>query len=288
MTVLDVLRNFREKKYRVNEETIGFVERLGISAGVVVKLRELKQEKDLAEGEFLNLLREQVGKLGVQQQSRILEAAAIASYHAEIEFPVVRLVVCDEAPQFKWVTEELALCWVHDGRHYKKLVPYVAYHRELLEEFLGRYWGFYDQLVKYREHNSVEEKVRLSLEFDELFTMVTGYKELDERIAKTLEKKEYLLRVLEHPEIELHNNPAELGARMRVRKRDVSFGTRSEAGTKAWDTFMTVVATAKKLGVSLYKYLQDRISEAYQMPSLAEVIDERAKVLNLGASWNTS
>ncbi len=36
--------------------------------------------------------------------------------------------------------------------------------------------------------------------------------------------------VLAHPEIPLHNNPAELGARARVRKRDVSFGPRTREG----------------------------------------------------------
>ena len=40
--------------------------------------------------------------------------------------------------------------------------------------------------------------------------------------------------VLKHPEIPLHNNPAELGARRRVRKRVVSYGPRSEQGAKAF------------------------------------------------------
>jgi len=53
---------------------------------------------------------------------------------------------------------------------------------------------------------------------------VTGYQALDERIAKTRSKKAALLLVLEHPEIPLHNNASELGARRRVRKRDVSLG----------------------------------------------------------------
>ena len=94
--------------------------------------------------------------------------------------------------------------------------------------------------------------------------------------------------VLAHPEIPLHNNPAELGARARVRKRDVSFGPRTREGAKAWDTFMTLAETATKLGVSFYHYIHDRVSGAYQMPALADLIEERAKNLNLGASWNTS
>jgi len=125
----------------------------------------------------------------------------------------------------------------------------------------------------------------LTGEFDALFSSVTGYDALDERITKTKAKKASMLMVLEHPEIPLHNNSAELGARKRVRRRKISFGTRSEDGTKAWDTFATLEATAKKLGVSFFEYIYDRISGAYEMPSLADLISRQTELLRLGASW---
>jgi hypothetical protein len=128
----------------------------------------------------------------------------------------------------------------------------------------------------------------LSDTFDCLFSTVTGYDALDARIAKTEAKKSHLLMVLRHPEIPLHNNAAELAARQRVRKRAVSFGPRSEKGIKAWDTFHTLCSTAKKLGVSIYRYIHDRVSEANQMLSLAELIAQRAAQLNLGSSWDSS
>jgi hypothetical protein len=74
----------------------------------------------------------------------------------------------------------------------------------------------------------------------------------------------------------LHNNPAELGARQRVRKRDISFGPRSLQGLASWDTFMTLVATAKKLKVSFFAYVYDRVSGAMTLPSLAELIKQRS------------
>ena len=67
-------------------------------------------------------------------------------------------------------------------------------------------------------------------EFEQLFGQTCGYEQLDERKALTLAKKEPLLMVLSHPEILLHNNPAELGARQRVRKRDVSLQARTRTG----------------------------------------------------------
>jgi hypothetical protein len=96
------------------------------------------------------------------------------------------------------------------------------------------------------------------------------------------------LAVLRHPEVPLHNNASELGARARVRKRAVSLGPRTEEGVRAWDTGMTIVETAKKLGVSVYEYIKDRLSGAKQMPSLAQIIREKANQLRLGASWDSN
>ena len=53
------------------------------------------------------------------------------------------------------------------------------------------------------------------------------------------------------------------------------------------DTFQTLLGTAKKLGVNFFHYLRDRIGGASQMPSLAGLIQQRAKDLKLGASWES-
>lgn len=177
---------------------------------------------------------------------------------------------------------------MHDGRHDKKLIPIVEHHKKLLAGFRNQYWDYYRELLKYKEHPTPEEAARLEQRFDELCGTTTGYEALDERIEKTRENKAGLLAVLRHPEVPLHNNASELGARARVRKRAVSLGPRTEEGTRAWDTGMTIVETAKKLGVSVYEYIKDRLSGARQMPSLAEMIREKAKQLHLGASWDSN
>ena len=117
---------------------------------------------------------------------------------------------------------------------------------------------------------------QLDAEFDQLFSTVTECKQLDERIQKTKEKKKGLLMVFKMPEIPLHNNAAELAARVKVRKRDVSLQTVTDAGTKANDTFMTITQTANKLGVSAYAYIHDRVSNKFEMPSLAQLIREKS------------
>ena len=113
---------------------------------------------------------------------------------------------------------------------------------------------------------------------------MTGYQALDRRLALPRDKKPELLLVLDHPELPLHNNPAELGARQRVRKRDVSFGPRSPAGSAAWDTFMTLAATTRKLGLDFAAFLTDRFTQAGQIPPLADLISVRAAQLARGSA----
>jgi len=186
------------------------------------------------------------------------------------------------------LTEDLGGCWVHDGRHYKKLTPVVAAHRQALNDFLDSYWDFYAELLTYKQRPTAAEADRLSDTFNRLFSKVTGYDALDERIAKTRAKKDTLLMVLKHPELPLHNNASELAVRRRVRKRDVSFGPRTDAGKKAWDTFMSLAATTKKLGVSFYEYICDRVSGVNKVPALADLITQQAKQRRLDASWKAS
>jgi hypothetical protein len=286
LSVLDALRNGRARRFRLNDEALGYLASTPLSKATRNWLSAECSDLDWDEKTFVERLDTNWPKLNVQQRQAILSAAAVAAYHAEVDTPLVRLLVCDDAPQFNWLAEEMALCWVHEGRHYKKLMPVFVHHIELLNDFRKQFWEYYDQLLAYQQQPTPEESARLETEFDRLFSTCTGFDALDARIAKTREKKKSLLMVLKHPEIPLHNNPAELDARQRVRKRDVSFGPRTQDGVKSWDTFMSLAATARKLGISFHQYIHDRISKANQIPSLASLIEARASELALGASWS--
>jgi len=206
----------------------------------------------------------------------VRDALAVSFYRTQSRVPVVPLLIVDDAAQFNLLTEELALCWVHEWRHYKKLEPRLEFHRWRLDTFADAFWTLYRRLLAYRQHPTAAEAAALTSAFDTLFTTPTCYGHLDHRARLTLAKKEHLLQVLRHPEIPLHNNPAELGARQRVRKRDVSLAARTEEGVAAWDTFQTLVETAKKLGVNITAYLRDRLTGRHALPSLASLIAHHA------------
>ena len=77
------------------------------------------------------------------------------------------------------------------------------------------------------------------------------------------------MKVLVLLEVPRNCYAAELAARAKVRKRGMSLQTITEEGTKANDAFMTIVQTAKKLGVSEYKYTCNRVGSAFEIPFLS-------------------
>lgn len=275
-TVLDVLTDFAPRHYLYNSEAQTLLNGFKLSDKAQSAVDAVLTVDGVMDETQFAAHAAGLHALGPRQLDHLAEACAIAYYRQQTDFPVINTLLADDAPQFKLLTQHRGLCWVHDGRLYAKLTPLVPSHQWALADFRGRYWSYYTELRKYQREPSPERKAGLSKEFDTLFSTATGYEALDDRIAKTLLKKTALLRVLDLPQLPLHNNDAELAARVQARFRDVSYQTRSAAGTKIKDTFMTINQTAKKLGVSFYDYVYDRVSGRFEMPSLAELITQRA------------
>lgn len=276
LTIIEILQNVAEAPLLFTEQTAAWLDTFAVPQWAQRVVAGWPQQVELTYAQVKALINTDLNRLNDQQQARIFEAAALTAYYSQTTQPIIPLLLSDDAPQFRDVTAEQALCWVHEGRHYKKLTPFLDYHRQLLDDFKTKFWRFYDKLQRYRASPAPQQAAVLSREFDTLFSTTTGYQALDRRIAKTKAKKDKLLMVLRHPEIPLHNNPAELGARRRVRKRVVSFGPRTADGVAAWDTFMTLAATAKKLGISFFAYVYDRVAGVNALPALADIIKHRS------------
>ena len=189
-----------------------------------------------------------------------------------------KILLSDDARQYLGIAMWHALCWIHEIRLCKKLNPVIEYHRLLLEKFISKLWDYYDRLNDYRDNPDEKVKAELEKQFDELFSTITGYADLDKRIALSKEKKEELLQVLKFPEIPLHNNPAELALREGVVKRKISNGTRSEDGKAAWENMMSIMDTCRKHGISLYEYIKDIFSGNREMTRLSILIAQKASV----------
>ena len=276
LAVLGVLQNTDELHYRLGQETLQLLEaEFSIPEKWEQEIAGLG-EVVFAEPQFTTLLDDWFGKRNGQLRTAIEHASAIVYYRHQNSVPVVRTLVCDDAGQFKLLTDKLALCWIHEGRHYEKLSPVVGRHADALDAFQNQYWSYYGFLQDYRAGPFEELADYLRREFDALFSTRTGYAALDDRIAKTESKRDELLTVLSEPSVPLHNNASELGARVSARRRDVSLHSRSERGVRAMDIFTTIVQTAKKLGISAYAYLRDRLSGLFELPTLAQSILQAA------------
>jgi len=184
LTVLNVLTNRKELTYCFNEHALGILKQLIISKKYFKKLEKLKSENIFNQHEFERLILQHLRESGERVKSKISEAAAIAAYRKGAD-RLVKVLLCDDAPQFKLICEMLALCWVHDGRHYKKLRPVYKYNAKTVNAFLKKYWKYYHKLADYKKSPDSELAKRLSDEFDQLFSTVTGYNQLDDRISKT-------------------------------------------------------------------------------------------------------
>jgi hypothetical protein len=281
LTLLEILQNTSDLRFRLGQETL---ELLTSEFTVPQKWRPVLEavgEQEFDRASLKSLLDAWFGDGHVQLRTALEHAAAIVYYRHQTSLPTVRTIVCDDAGQFKLLTDRLALCWIHAGRHYEKLSPVVPRHVALLDAFVERYWDFYQSLQDYRAGPNDSLAAALRLEFDELFSTRTGYEALDDRLAKTAAKKDELLTVLSDPSVPLHNNASELQARVSARRRDVSLHSRSEHGARAMDIFTTIVQTCKLLGISGYAYLRDRLDQHFELPSLAESIQTAVQNANL-------
>ena len=278
LSIIEML-SFAGTKLLINDTAFEVMTMMNIDAPIITALKAHASSTFLSTSRFNDIIDTILaGKKQKQVRKLLLEAVTIAAYRQSPY--AIKQLIADDAPQFKLITEALGLCWVHEGRHYKKLNPIFKKHKQATERFVEQFWSYYHELVAYKKLPTPELAIALRKKFQTLFATQTGYDKLDKQITATSKKIGSLLLVLEHPSIPLHNNPAEHMARRQARARDIHMHTMSEEGTNVKDTLATLVGTAKKLSVNIFDYLHDRITQTFSMTALAELITIQAEQLN--------
>ena len=186
-------------------------------------------------------------------------------------------IISDGAGQFRLL--EHGLCWVHAERLINKLIPLTEEHLKAVEGVQDQIWQFYQKLKNYQKltaREQEEQKARLESRFEEIFSQSSCFEPLDLVLARLKRRKAELLKVLEKPSLPLHNNASEQDIREFVKKRKISGSTRSEEGRRCRDTFASLKKTCRKLGVSFWNYLRDRVCNHNKIPALAKLIAEKA------------
>jgi uncharacterized small protein (DUF1192 family) len=179
-------------------------------------------------------------------------------------------IVSDDAGQFNVFLH--ALCWVHAERSIEVLVGYTARQRKWIESIKEDIWDLYKRLKKYRFNPDNKTKADLEKGFDVIFGQKTGYASLDKALKHIHQNKPELLLVLDRPDIPLHNNLSERDIREYVKRRKISGSTRSEDGRLCRDSFTSLKKTCRKLGISFWQYLLDRVHDYQQIAPLQDVM----------------
>lgn len=213
--------------------------------------------------------------VGKDRHVRIATEGALLGSVVHHGFSKELVVLSDDAGQFNILLH--ALCWIHAERTIHRLVPCSEKESKAIEDIRARIWQLYRDLKAFKE--TPDEKIKTDLEkrFDEIFATQTCSEVLNAALSRVASNKEQLLVVLDRPDIPLHNNLSERDIREYVKKRKISGSTRSAAGRRCRDTFTSLKKTCRKLGLSFWDYLYDRVSKAGKIAPLPDLIRARVR-----------
>jgi Transposase IS66 family len=267
---LQVLRG-ASTVYAINEIARDYWKQQGLSASAIENLSG--GPSSFADEAAWQAWLAQAG-LAAERLVRIATEGALLGCLIEQGVSPQLVVLSDGAGQFDILVH--ASCWVHAERPLTRLIPHGEEHRLAIARVQMMLWELYQDLKSYRQRPDAGSKRVLESRFDELVGSKCGYPSIDGVLKEMRDRKADLLRILEQPEVPLHNNGTESDIREYVKKRKISGGTRSAAGRRCRDTFTSLKKTCRKLGVRFWSYLQDRLGRVGQVPRLSELIRRRA------------
>jgi uncharacterized coiled-coil protein SlyX len=217
------------------------------------------------------------------QAVRLVTEAALLGGLIEHGVDSHLMLLSDGAPQFNVLVH--ALCWVHAERALRRLQSNTAQQRQNIEDMQQLLWQYYQQLKAYQQAPTADGKGLLEQAFDQLFgRCFLHHASLNTVLSQFRARKAELLRMLDFPQLPLHNNAGESDIREYVTRRKVSGGTRSDPGRRARDTFVGLKKTCRKLGLSFWQFLMSRLRGDGQIPPLPDVIRAMASGLRHIAS----
>lgn len=255
----------------INDQALSYMAEQKLPKYQLTKLSCIKDKIYKNETQWNNFLKRQ--RIKTDRHIRIATEGALIGSITHNGFNPDLAIISDDAGQFKVFLH--GLCWVHAERSIQKLVGYSDHQNKLLEKVKTDIWKLYRALKKYSHNPSESQKLKLELRFDKIFTRKTGFASLDMALKRIYQNKSELLLVLNRPDVPLHNNLSEKDIREYVKKRKISGSTRNDAGKRCRDTFTSLKKTCRKLGISFWQYLIDRIEYQNKYPPLAQIMESQ-------------
>lgn len=271
LNFLKLLQGGKEE-YVINEDALDYLKRVNVPGYFPGYVSLCLGSKFTTLMDWMHFLRDR--HITHEVEIRFLTEAALYASVIQNGIPRNLGVHGDDAGQFDVFYR--SLCWIHEERHYRKLIMTTDETRAELECIIDQIWAIYQSLKTYKKSPSKDASESIEKAFDVIFQQKTSSPTLNHQLEKTYSKKQKLLKVLQRPETPLHNNSSETCARAAKIKLKISGGTRSDLGQKVRDTFLSLKQTCLKLGINFMSFLQDRVHGQYAIPRLASIIYERA------------
>jgi Transposase IS66 family len=270
LNFLEVLRG-EHRDYVINEVAIAYWQKYELAAALITSLTE--GPTHFGDAVVWQARLQALGATGTRVVRIATEGALLGSLIAHGVSPELT-VLSDGAGQFTILVH--AACWVHAERPLARMIPHNQEHRLEIERVREQIWELYRDLKVYQQQPQPEQIPLLTARFEALCGQRTIYPSINTVLNEMREHQADLLRVLEHPEVPLHNNASESDIRDYVKKRKISGSTRSDDGRRCRDTFASLKKTCRKLRIRFWEYLRDRIRGLGQIPRLADLIRQRA------------
>jgi Transposase IS66 family len=267
---LEVLRG-EHGDYVINDAAVAYWEKYEMSAALIALLTV--GPASFVDATAWNTHLQRLDVTAARLVRIATEGALLGSLLAHGVSPEL-VVLSDGAGQFTILLH--AACWVHAERPLVRMIPHNAAHRLAIAGVRQQIWELYQDLKAYKQQPQPAQVPVLTARFEALCAQRTAYPSINNVLREMRAHQADLLRVLERPEVPLHNNAAESDIRDYVKKRKISGSTRSDAGRRCRDTFASLKKTCRKLGIGFWDYLQDRIRGLGQVPRLADTIRQRA------------
>jgi len=256
-----------ERRYEVNAEALAYMAERGLAAGhrelLAARPVVLTDPQDWTAHLRRNLV-DSPRAVALATEGALIGGLAAQGFNLDIG------LVSDDAGQFDLFVH--GLCWVHAERPLSHLVPLNESDRRAIAWVRQQVWFVYRDLKAYRRYPDPAAQERITADFEALCATETTCEPLNHVLHGLQRNQAELLRVLERPDLPIHNNRSETDLRDMVKKRKISAGTRSEVGRQCRDTFASLKKTCRKQGVSFWEYLKDRVAGLNVIPSLADLI----------------
>ena len=260
-----------ERCYAINPEALAYMTERGVAAGHRERLAAYPVVLADPEAWAAYLRRHLVDSpraIALVTEGALIGGLVMQGFRLDLR------LLSDDAGQFALFVH--ALCWIHAERPLQHLLPLNEADRAAITDVQNQVWKLYRALTGYRQAPMPAAKAAIDAQFDTLCATVTPCEPLNQVLRRFQRNRDELLRVLDYPDLPLHNNRSENDIRDMVKKRKISAGTRSEAGRQCRDTFISLKKTCRKHGLAFWAYLQDRVSGRNLIPPLPDLIRQAA------------